>query len=61
MTMREILNVFKRTSKYNKRFDDATGVIRIRKWKDRQHNDQKKKDKRTSNNAQNIQIKLKID
>ena len=41
-------------------FDDVKGVIRICKWKkDRQHNDQKKKDKRTSNNPQNIQIKLK--
>ena len=54
MSLKERVNI-------KKRFDDAKGVIRIRKWKDRQHNDQKKKDKRTSNNHQNIQIKLKID
>ena len=29
--------------------------------KDRQHNDQKKKDKRTNNDLQNIHIKLKIE
>ena len=26
-------------------FEDAKGVIRIRRWKDRQHNGQKKNDK----------------
>jgi len=36
-------------------------VIRIRNSKDRQHNDQKKKNKRTNNNLQNIHIKLKIE
>ena len=36
-------------------------VIRIRKSKDRQHNDQKKKDKRTNNDPQYIHIKLKIE
>jgi hypothetical protein len=36
-------------------------VIRIHKSKkDRQHNDQKKKDKGTNNDLQNIHIKLKI-
>jgi hypothetical protein len=36
----------------------AKGVIRICKsTKDRQHNDQKKKDKRTNNDLQNIQPK----
>jgi hypothetical protein len=35
--------------------------IRIRKSKDRQHNGQKKKDKKTNNDLQNIHIKLKID
>ena len=29
-------------------FEDTKGVIRIRKSKDRQHNDQKKKDKQRS-------------
>jgi len=42
-------------------FEDIKGVIRIRKSKkDRQHNDQKKKDKRTNNDLQNIHIKIKI-
>jgi hypothetical protein len=41
--------------------EEEFGVIRIRKsMKDRQHNDQKKKDKRTNNDLQNIYIKLKI-
>jgi hypothetical protein len=30
-------------------FEGTKEVIRIRKWKERQHNCQKKKDKRTSN------------
>ena len=34
-------------------------VIRIRKSKDRQHNGQKKKDKRTNNDRQNITYKTK--
>jgi len=42
-------------------FEDTKGVIRIRKSKDRQHNGQKKKDKRTNNDIQNIHIKLKIE
>jgi hypothetical protein len=33
----------------------------IRKSKDRQHNGQKKKDKRTYNDLQNIHVKLKIE
>jgi len=35
-------------------FEDTKGVIRIRKLKNRQHNGQKKKDKRTNNYLQNI-------
>jgi hypothetical protein len=35
-------------------FEDTKGVIRIRKWKNRQHNSQKKKDKRTNNDQQSI-------
>ena len=39
---------------------DTKGVIRILKSKnDRQHNGQKKKNKRTSNDLQNIHIKTK--
>ena len=38
------------------------GAIRIRiSKKNRQHNDQKKKYKRTNNDLQNIHIKLKIE
>jgi hypothetical protein len=45
-----------------KEFEDTKGVIRVRKSKkDRQHNRQKKKDKRTNNDLQNIHIKLKIE
>jgi hypothetical protein len=40
--------------KIQEEFKDTKGVIRIRKSKkDRQHNDQKKKDKRTNNDLQN--------
>jgi hypothetical protein len=40
-------------------FEDTKGVIRIHKSKkNRQHNGQKKKDKMTNNDQQNIHIKL---
>ena len=43
-------------------FEDTKEVIRIRKSKkDIQHNGQKKKDKGTNNDLQNIHIKLKIE
>jgi hypothetical protein len=43
-------------------FEDTKGVIRIRiSKKNRQHNVQKKKYKRTNNDQQNIHIKLKIE
>ena len=43
-------------------FEDTKGVIRIRiSKKNRQHNGQKKKDKMTNNDLQNIHIKLKIE
>ena len=36
-------------------FEDTKGVIKIRKWKkNRQHNDQKKKYKKTNSDLQNI-------
>jgi len=39
--------------------EDTKGVIRIRiSKKNRQHNDQKKKYKRTNNDLQNMHIKL---
>ena len=45
-----------------KEFEDNKGAIRIRKSKKkRQHNEQKKKGKRTNNDLQNIHIKLKIE
>ena len=43
-------------------FEDTKGVSRIRiSKKNRQHNGQKKKYKRTNNDLQNIHIKLKIE
>jgi len=36
------------------KFEDSKGVIRSRKLKDRQHNGQNKRDKRTNNDLQNI-------
>ena len=42
-------------------FEDTKGVIRIHiSKKNRQYNGQKKKDKRTNSDLQNIHIKLKI-
>ena len=44
------------------KFEDTKGVIRIRILKkNRQHNGQKKKDKWTNNDLQNIYIELKIE
>jgi len=40
-------------------FEDTEGVIIIRKSKDRQHNGQKKENKRTINDIQNIAHKTK--
>jgi hypothetical protein len=43
-------------------FEDTTGVIRIRKSKkNRQHNGQANKYKKTNNDIQNIHLKLKIE
>jgi hypothetical protein len=43
-------------------FVGTKGVIRIRKsMKERHHNDQKKKDKRTNNDVETLHIKLKIE
>ena len=43
-------------------FEDTKEVIRIRKSKkDRRHNDQNKKDKKTNNDLQNIHIILRIE
>ena len=46
----------------HEKFEDTKEVITIRKSKKGgQHNDQKKKEKRTNNDLQNIYIQLKID
>ena len=42
-------------------FENTKGVIRFGKSKNRQHNGQKKKDKSTNNDLQNIHIKLKVE
>ena len=43
-------------------FEDTKGVIRIGTLKkNKQHNDQQKKDKKTNNDLQEIHIKLKIE
>ena len=48
--------------KLKEEFEDTKGVIIIRiSKKNRQHNGQNKKYKRTNNDLQNIQIKLKIE
>jgi hypothetical protein len=47
---------------YKEEFEDTKGAIIIRiSKKNRQHNGQKKKHKRTNNDEQNIHIKLKIE
>jgi hypothetical protein len=47
---------------YKEEFEDTKGAIIIRILKkNRQHNGQKKKHKRTNNDEQNIHIKLKIE
>ena len=43
-------------------FEDTKGVVRIRKSKkERKRNGQKKKNKKTNKDLQNIHIKLKIE
>ena len=42
-------------------FEDTKGAIRIRISKNRQHNDQRKKYKRTNNDLQSIYIKQTIE
>ena len=57
-----MLQDWQQVSKPSEEFEDTKGVIRIRKsMKDRQHNDQKKKDKMTNNDLQNIHINLEIE
>jgi hypothetical protein len=49
-------------AEYQEEFEDTKGLIRIRiSKKIRQYNGQKKKDKRTNNDLQNIHIKIKIE
>ena len=42
-----------------RKFEDTKRVIRSRKWKDRQHNGQKKKVKSTNNDLENIKQNTK--
>ena len=52
-------NTFRKYFSYEE-FEDTKGILRIRKSKkDRQHNGQKKKDKMTNNDLQNITHKPK--
>ena len=44
---------------YLEEFEDTKGIIRIRKSKDRQHNGQKKMDKKTNNDLQKTTQKTK--
>jgi hypothetical protein len=47
---------------YEEEFEDTKGIIGIHiSKKNRQHNGQKKKYKRTNNDLQSIHIKLKIE
>ena len=59
-SIREVLQIL--TREFWEEFEDTKGEIRIRtSKKNRQHNGQKKKHKRTNNDQQNIHIKLKIE
>ena len=58
----EILLDKKSAGDKQEEFEDTKKVIKISKSKtDRQHNGQKKKDKRINNDLQNIHIQLKIE
>jgi hypothetical protein len=60
--MSETVLLLPNTDRLQEEFEDTKGVIRIRILKkNRQHNGQKKKYKRTNNDLQNIHIKLKIE
>ena len=55
------MNARSKSLSLREEFEDTKGVIRIRKLKkNRQNNGQNKKDKSTSNDLQNIHIKLRI-
>jgi hypothetical protein len=57
---KELTKTYKTLEKiYRDQFKDSKGIIKIRKSKDRQYNGQKKKDKRTNNDLQNITQKTK--
>jgi hypothetical protein len=56
-----LLDVIYQESRGYEEFEDTKRIIRICKSKDRQHNDQMKKDKRTNVDLHNIHIKLKIE
>ena len=57
-----IISLWGEAMSLSEEYEDTKGVIRIRtSKKNRQHNGQKKKYKRTNNDLQNIYIKLKIE
>ena len=57
MTNVKIISIF--TGQLLEEFEDTKGGIRTHKWKDRQHNNQLKKDKRTNNDTQSNTMKTK--
>ena len=57
MNKKKVQKDKQRTTK--EEFEDTTGLNRIRIWKkNRQHNGQKKKDKRTNNDLQKKSLKI---
>ena len=61
MEIQKIVSHDSHNSYTDEEFRDTKEVVRIRKSKNRQHNGQKKREKRTNNELQNIHITLKIE
>ena len=56
-----IIQYVQPNNEISEEFEDTKGAIRIRiSKKNRQHNGQKKKYKRTNNNQQNIPVHIKL-
>jgi hypothetical protein len=56
-----IIQYLQPNNEISEEFEDTKGAIRIRiSKKNRQHNGQKKKYKRTNNNQQNIPVHIKL-
>jgi hypothetical protein len=56
-----ILYIVFNLQSFKEEFEHTKRIIRIRKSKNRQDNDQRKKYKRTNNDLENIHIQLKIE